>query len=371
MRSGEGDPAGREPDAWLADLEIPIDLWANFSPDRPRVLHALDRDGVRGGDVPDRPARPRASCTSTRGVDAQLNPVLAGLEPDVEGLIVNRLAEPPIYVIAPIDRCCADRDDQARVGGDLRRRRRRRRRSRASSSSCAARWRRSDRASRPTAKRARGGEPAVAGGPRWSRSLTSSSRGAGDPPRRGSDARARPPDQRRQRMRDLHDRADDPADDRAGAREYDAESRERLVELFGAPERWAVTTRSLVWSRLDVLVPAFTGTTSVTVPIACHYDLELAAAKYLHSIPDGEAPLALHFNGTIYYRNERGELQIGAGPVDEVDRFPDAVAVWRRRSSTTTRTPPGWGCARRRSRRCSGRSWRGAWRRSTRAWPDA
>ena len=83
-------------------------------------------------------------------------------------------------------------------------------------------------------------------------------------------------------------------------RRYDDATRERLVELFGAPERWAVTTRSLVWSKLDVLVPAFTGTTTVTVPIACHYDLELAAAKYLHSLPDGEAPLALHFNGMIY-----------------------------------------------------------------------
>ena len=37
----------------------------------------------------------------------ELNPVLAGLEPDIEGLIVNRLADPPMYVIAPIDRCYA------------------------------------------------------------------------------------------------------------------------------------------------------------------------------------------------------------------------------------------------------------------------
>ena len=36
-----------------------------------------------------------------------LNPVLAELEPDIEGLIVNRLADPPIYAIAPIDRCYA------------------------------------------------------------------------------------------------------------------------------------------------------------------------------------------------------------------------------------------------------------------------
>ncbi len=31
------------------------------------------------------------------------NPVLAGLEPDTEALVVNRMAEPPQHVIVPID----------------------------------------------------------------------------------------------------------------------------------------------------------------------------------------------------------------------------------------------------------------------------
>ena len=33
--------------------------------------------------------------------------MLDGLEPDIEGLVVNRLSDPPVYVIAPIDRCYA------------------------------------------------------------------------------------------------------------------------------------------------------------------------------------------------------------------------------------------------------------------------
>jgi uncharacterized protein DUF6084 len=111
-------------------------------------------------------------------------------------------------------------------------------------------------------------------------------------------------------------------------RAYDDATRERLVELFGAPERWAVTTRSLVWSKLDVLVPAFTGTTTVAVPIACQYDLELAAAKYLHSLPDGEAPLALHFNGMIYYRGDDGGLQMVLIPWSKSIDFRMPVSVW-------------------------------------------
>jgi hypothetical protein len=111
-------------------------------------------------------------------------------------------------------------------------------------------------------------------------------------------------------------------------RRYDARTRERLVELFGEPERWAVTTHSLVWSQLDVVVPAFTGSTTVSVPIACNYDLEVAAAKYLHSLPDGEAPLALHFNGMIYYRGEDGGLQMVLIPWTKSVDFRMPVTVW-------------------------------------------
>jgi hypothetical protein len=93
-------------------------------------------------------------------------------------------------------------------------------------------------------------------------------------------------------------------------RAYDQATHERLEGLFGPPERWSVTTRSLVWFQRDVLVPAFTGSTVVAVPIECGYDMEVAAAKYLYSLPNGEAPLALHFNGVVYYPTEQGGLQM-------------------------------------------------------------
>jgi Family of unknown function (DUF6084) len=112
-------------------------------------------------------------------------------------------------------------------------------------------------------------------------------------------------------------------------RRYDDATRERLLELFGPPERWSVTTRSLVWCQLDVLVPAFTGSTTVAVPVTCNYDLELAAAKYLHSLPDGEAPLALHFNGTIYYPGDDGGLQMVLVPWTKSIDFRMPVSVWR------------------------------------------
>jgi hypothetical protein len=125
-------------------------------------------------------------------------------------------------------------------------------------------------------------------------------------------------------------------------RGYDEATRAQLLELFGAPERWAVTTRSLVWSQLDVLVPAFTGTTTVPVPVPCSYDLELAAAKYLYALPDGMAPLALHFNGTIYYRDDGGGLQMVLVPWNTSIDFRMPVSVWR---ETVEHYYPGTGWA--------------------------
>ena len=112
-------------------------------------------------------------------------------------------------------------------------------------------------------------------------------------------------------------------------RTYDAATHERLKGLFGEPERWAVTTRSLVWAQVDIVVPAFTGSTTVSVPIACSYELEVAAAKYFHSLPDGEVPLAFHFNGTIYYKDYDGQMQMVLVPWTRSCDYRMPVATWK------------------------------------------
>ena len=48
----------------------------------------------------------------------------------------------------------------------------------------------------------------------------------------------------------------------------------------------------------------------------CTYDLELAAAKYLYSLPDGEVPLSFHFTGSVLHRGDDGQLQVVLDPVD-------------------------------------------------------
>ena len=79
-------------------------------------------------------------------------------------------------------------------------------------------------------------------------------------------------------------------------RTYDDATRERLVELFGPAERWASTTRSFLWTQVGALVPRFSGSADFTLTVPCTYDLELSAAKYFYSLPDGEIPLTFHFS---------------------------------------------------------------------------
>jgi hypothetical protein len=111
---------------------------------------------------------------------------------------------------------------------------------------------------------------------------------------------------------------------------YDEATRERLVELFGAPERWGATTHSFQWARVESLVPTFTGSTAFVIEVPCTYDLEVAAAKYFHSLPDGAVPLSFHFNGTVLYRGEHDRLQVVLVPWSCTTRWRMPVEVWKR-----------------------------------------
>lgn len=114
-----------------------------------------------------------------------------------------------------------------------------------------------------------------------------------------------------------------------GKRTYEPEERVRLVELFGAPERWASTTGAFRWSQVDVLVPSFTGETHFEIRMPCTFDHEIAATKYFGGLTDGVAPLQLHFNGTVFYEGSGGRLQLMPMPWDRSVRSELPLGVWR------------------------------------------
>jgi hypothetical protein len=110
MRAGEGDyrPTGNRT-LWLPDLDVPDDLWASFQ--IPIGLAFFMHSTVTSCVVAMYPS-PAGATESELHFETWrrmvgLNPVLDQLEPDIEGLIVNRLTDPAVYTIAPIDRCYA------------------------------------------------------------------------------------------------------------------------------------------------------------------------------------------------------------------------------------------------------------------------
>lgn len=110
MRSGDPDyrPAGMRT-LWLEGFDCDDALWGRLRV--PIGLAFLMRTTVTDGALAFYPSP--AGATESELPDGawealvERNPILAGLDPDAEALIINRLADPPEYAIAPIDQCYA------------------------------------------------------------------------------------------------------------------------------------------------------------------------------------------------------------------------------------------------------------------------
>ncbi len=115
----------------------------------------------------------------------------------------------------------------------------------------------------------------------------------------------------------------------ARQRGYDDAAQAALVELFGAPERWGSTLRTLLWTRTTVIVPPFEGSTAVALPVTCTYDLEVTAGRYFAALTDGEVPLEFLFSGSVFFAGAEGMLQTARIALDHDVGYRLPVAVWR------------------------------------------
>src|SRR6185436_18028358 len=104
--------------------------------------------------------------------------------------------------------------------------------------------------------------------------------------------------------------------------------RARMKELFGGADLWSRSPKSLLWTQATVLVPGFSGSADVEVPLPCSYDLAVAASKYLHGLTDGDVPITVQPSGTVFYRTPGG-LQVAQIPWDREAPFRLPVALWR------------------------------------------
>jgi Family of unknown function (DUF6084) len=111
-------------------------------------------------------------------------------------------------------------------------------------------------------------------------------------------------------------------------RRYSPAEEERLLDLFGEPSRWGETLNPFLFANVSYIVPAFSGSVDVDLPVQCTYDFEVAAAKYFAGLQNGEIPLLLLFSGTVFSRGETG-FSVQQIPWHHESTYRLPVSVWR------------------------------------------
>jgi len=112
-------------------------------------------------------------------------------------------------------------------------------------------------------------------------------------------------------------------------RGYTDAEKSRMFELFGEPERWGQTLKTMLWTHASVVVSPFADTTTIDLPVPCTFDFNVAATKFFGGLESGEVPLLLLFSGTMFYRDEFGDLQIGQISWDKEAQFRLPVKIWQ------------------------------------------
>jgi hypothetical protein len=111
-------------------------------------------------------------------------------------------------------------------------------------------------------------------------------------------------------------------------RRYLPDEQERLFELFGDAAEWPRALNPVTWAQVPLVVPSFERSIDVELQVPCTYDLDIASAKYLHALREGDVPLCFLFSGTMF-RVEQGRLQIEpiSWSLEAAYRLP--ASVWQ------------------------------------------
>lgn len=113
-----------------------------------------------------------------------------------------------------------------------------------------------------------------------------------------------------------------------GRRHYAAGEQSAMNDLFGEPARWGATLRPLFWTTASATVPSFAGSTIVDLRVPCTFDFNVAATKYFHGVQEGEIPVALLFNGTVFYIADDA-VQVALIPWSQETSCRVTAAVWK------------------------------------------
>jgi hypothetical protein len=113
-----------------------------------------------------------------------------------------------------------------------------------------------------------------------------------------------------------------------GRRQYSPEEAERLHDLFGETTRWADTLKPIQFTTVTAMVPGFTGSIEIDLPVPFTYDLEIGTTRYFAGLEAGEVPLLLLFSGTVF-ASANGTLGVQQVPWSKEAAFRLPLATWR------------------------------------------
>jgi len=112
-------------------------------------------------------------------------------------------------------------------------------------------------------------------------------------------------------------------------RGYTDDEKEGLGDLFGTPDRYKDTLKPFLWTHASATVQGFHDVTEFDLPVACTYDFDVIASKYLHTVRDGEIPVTLLFSGTVFTRGDANGFGVDQVAWDCEASYRLPVAVWR------------------------------------------
>jgi hypothetical protein len=111
-------------------------------------------------------------------------------------------------------------------------------------------------------------------------------------------------------------------------RQYTPAEEEKLNDLFGDTGRWSETLKPLQFTTVSVMVPGFTGSTEINLPVTFSYDLEIGSARYFAGLESGVIPLLLLFSGTVFALDD-GRISVQLVPWSKEAPCRIPVSVWR------------------------------------------
>ena len=111
-------------------------------------------------------------------------------------------------------------------------------------------------------------------------------------------------------------------------RRYSDTEAEKIGDLFGERSRWSDTMKPMQFANVTQMVPPFTGSVTVDLPVPLTYDFDVATAKYFHGLDDGEVPFVILFSGTALL-DRGGSLAIEQIPWHKETSYRLPVALWR------------------------------------------